>query len=222
MSTDKAAISEALQSMNHEDATLWTDDGAPRVDVVQRLCNDDKLTRAQINDALPGFVRVTEETKKVDDALAAADAEKQAVAQAEQDKLGFAKPAEKVAKVVEHDSELEGEDPLSESETRAILQRRVRTAEEAVTEAKRALSEAGQEVVRCEKRLQRAHTDQRRYFPPITQAQAIKAHLDSEQKRRHENVKGEGTYEGQSQLDQAMQRSNKRGWVRPAMAVKAA
>lgn len=189
MTTPKETIAEVLKALDHSDDTLWTSDGNPLVEVVQKLVGDDKVTRAQINDALPGYARMTAE---------------QLAHAAEVAKLGLP-----VTPDAADDDSL-----MDTDETRSVLQNRVRRADEALTEARRAASEAVQEVTRAEKRLARAHADQRKYFPPITAATAIKQHLESQQKLRHEAVMGEGTY-GMSQLDQSMQRSNKRGWNRP-------
>src|SRR6266704_2800443 len=67
MPTEKAAIAEALQSLDHTDDNLWTDDGSPLVSEIQRLTNDKTITRAQINDAIPGFARKTKDSVAEDE-----------------------------------------------------------------------------------------------------------------------------------------------------------
>lgn len=53
------AIKIALNSLNPEDDTLWTNDGLPRMDVVEGLLNDKAITRKQVTEADPEFCRDT-------------------------------------------------------------------------------------------------------------------------------------------------------------------
>lgn len=64
MTTPKEAIREILDVLDITEDTNWTDDGAPALDVIQKLANDDTITRDQINDANPGFVRQVGEKPK--------------------------------------------------------------------------------------------------------------------------------------------------------------
>src|ERR1019366_8202082 len=58
----KEAIKEILQALDHKNDALWTDDGSPLVSEIQRLANDKTITRGQISDASPGFVRKTKDS----------------------------------------------------------------------------------------------------------------------------------------------------------------
>ncbi len=51
------AIRETLLNMDAMDDDQWTNDGAPKVEVVAEAGNFDKLTRAEIIDAAPKFSR---------------------------------------------------------------------------------------------------------------------------------------------------------------------
>jgi len=61
MTTDTLAhheqIFEALQMMNPDDDDHWTTEGAPRVEVVQALLQDNTVTRKIITEAAPDFKR---------------------------------------------------------------------------------------------------------------------------------------------------------------------
>ena len=55
MTTPNEAIQEILAKLDLTDDTNWTEDGSPALGVIQKLANDPSITRAQINDANPGF-----------------------------------------------------------------------------------------------------------------------------------------------------------------------
>jgi hypothetical protein len=182
MTTPKEAIQEILAKLDNTVDTNWTDDGSPSISVIRKLANDATITRAQINDASPGFVRM------VGDA-ASAPATAPAVEAA-------------IAKPIEDD--LTSADPLSDDQMRVILSRRVRDAELNLTEAQTRAAEATAEVAQCQKRLQRAHLDHNRRFPPITAAANIKAHLAAQGRLAEQNA-------GLLPIEAALQRSSRRG-----------
>lgn len=199
--TPKAAIAEVLNSLDVANDTLWTDDGSPLVEEVQRLANDATITRAQINEAIPGFCRVMAEP-----------AEKNTKIETEQPKI-------EAAFDPKQEPEVNGSgEQLSELEVRAILERRIRDAETALTTARRVTSESRQEELRCEQRLTRAHIDHQRKYPPITAAQNIQDHLRSQQDQLYERVTGQSAA-GRAQIDITMERRNSRGWSRPTRPV---
>lgn len=203
MATPKEALAQVLQSLDTKNDKLWTDDGSPLVSEVQRLANDKTVTRAQINEALPGFNRVPVEVKNT------------TIAPASDVKVsdGGDAPGEALDAATEDDLEA-----LSTDQMRSILQRRVRDAEEAVTAQRRATSDSRQEEIKCERRLTRAHSDMQRYFPPITAAANIKAHLEAQGRLAMEKA-GLGV-STRSQVDISMERSNRRGWTRPTRPVQ--
>lgn len=191
MPTEKAAIAEALQSLDQTNDALWTDDGSPLVAEVQRVCNDKSITRAQINDALPGFARktadsVTEEVQPdaepdeagIDPAVIATapnTAAETMVAQA-QDAL---------------DADESGLSPEQEQERlRGIAYGRVRDAELALVQAKEKVSEAQRAVVFAEQRHERALNLFSAKYPPISSAENIKQHLARQQEVLRERVTG--------------------------------
>lgn len=205
--TDNAKILEAITKLDKADDAQWTDDGLPRVNVVQALVDDPALTRAQINDAAPGFSRNPPAPKG--------------------DETGGAPPAvTKKTEVIEteFDPRVEPEvngpgEQLNEEQVRAILTRRIGDAETRLEDARRSVNDANLELRRCEVRVQRAIADSDRRFPPISAAANIKQHLKAQQDRLIAEVEARGDY-GTGQLDQAMQRRNSRGWSRPSRPVQ--
>jgi hypothetical protein len=187
MTTPKKAIAEILATFKNSDETLWTEDGSPALEAVQKLAEDDTITRAQIDEAIPGFVRVKPGDLLAKNTTPPVEAKNTRVA---------AEP---------HDDT----DDFSTEQTREILDRRVRDAEANLLAAQRAVTEAHQDVVRCEKRLARAHDDHKRQFPPITPAANIKAHLQAQIDLSRERA-GLGK-ENRAQVDVSMERSNRRG-----------
>lgn len=187
MPTDKNAIAEALQSLDHTKDELWTDDGSPLVAVIQRLVNDDKVTRAQINDALPGFARKT----------------KDSVAEAEQpgdeagDETGGVEPEAKISvtePAVKNTTIEAGDEPLSAKDEyerlRLIAKGRVDDAEQGVTDAKNRIADAQHALRGAEDRLTRALQLYSAKYPAISVADNIKQHLERQQEILFERVTG--------------------------------
>jgi hypothetical protein len=50
-------ITEVLKSLDHDDDTLWTAAGLPKVEVIQELTGDEDLSRKEIDEVAPGFER---------------------------------------------------------------------------------------------------------------------------------------------------------------------
>lgn len=207
---DNAKILETVTKLDKTDDTQWTDDGLPRVEVVKALVDDSTLTRAQINEAAPGFSRNPPTPKG--------------------DETGGAPPASTIQTGDESipddefDARIEPEvngpgEQLTEDQVRAILTRRIGDAETRLERARADVNEANAELRRCEVRVQRAITDSNRRFPPISAAANIKQHLAAQQARLIAEVQARGDY-GTGQLDQAMQRRNSRGWSRPSRPVQ--
>ncbi|MEE8519338.1 MAG: hypothetical protein V3S98_09460 [Dehalococcoidia bacterium] len=64
-------IKEALTHMDPANDEQWTEDGSPRVDVIQELVGDKTITRAAITNAAPDFTRETapaQSTETMEDA----------------------------------------------------------------------------------------------------------------------------------------------------------
>lgn len=204
MTTPKEAIKEILDTLDITVDTNWTDDGMPALDVVQALANDETITRDQVNDAAPGFIRQVGEAELKNTTI---------------------------APVVRSTPDYVVDNEFTDAKMREILDRRVNDAQDAINEAQKLLSEATLEVTRCQKRLARAHEDRKRRFPPITPAQNIKAHLEAqgrEAMRRHgldpdAPVAPAAPVVHRWPIEEAMGRSNRRGAgegrpTRPIMA----
>jgi hypothetical protein len=189
MPTPKEAIQEILAKLDNTVDANWTDDGSPSISVVRKLANDQSITRNQINEASPGFVRM------VGDAAPAP-----------------VTPAPAVAKPIE--DELTSADPLSDEQMRVILSRRVHDAELNLSEAMTRAAEATAEVAQCQKRLTRAHNDRNRRFPPITAAANIKAHLAAQGKLAEERA---GLFPIEEALQRSSRRGSGQG--RPSRPV---
>lgn len=50
-------IKAALEALDPKDNSAWTEQGLPKVEAVCQLVEDNEVTRADIEAALPGFVR---------------------------------------------------------------------------------------------------------------------------------------------------------------------
>jgi hypothetical protein len=174
MTTTKEAIQEILVALDTTADTNWTEDGSPALDAIQKLAGDLTITRAQINDAHPGFARVTdaEAAKTYSEGSGGAPASQVAPAP----KRSVKKPLD----ITEVD--------LTDEQMRAICIRRVREAEQHLLDAQQRVTEATMEVVHCQKRLGNAHRDHDRQFPRITPAANIKAHLEAQGRLAEENA----------------------------------
>lgn len=181
MPVTNEVIREVLKSLDHSNDTLWTDDGSPLVGIVQKLTNDSTVTRAQINEAEPGFNRIV--TVAVEDE--AGEDPTEGIGTAPDPSIVVAAAPAKPPE----DNGFTGEEP-SEEQIRLVLIRRIQDAETAIMEAKAAVSKAQNDVVRAEQRLGRAHLDHQRKFPPITAAANIKQHLERQQEILRERVTG--------------------------------
>lgn len=204
MATDKNDLVEILQNLDHADDSHWTDDGLPIVKIVQELTGDKTITRAQLNDAAPGFSR------KVGDAGIAGDETGGAPAsevQASDDGLFDDRM----------DPDIDGPGvPLTEEEAEAILRRRVSDSELALEASRKAIADAQAEFIRASKRVDRSRADLNRRFPPLGFSENIQQHLAKQQQLLMERVTGGA---GKGQLDQAMAIRNRRGWTRPERPV---
>jgi len=180
MPTPKQAIAEALQSLDHTNDAHWTDDGSPLVSEIQRLANDKTITRAQINEALPGFARKTEDTVAEE-------------VQPDDEVSDEARGAYQLMKAPEEASDdlLAGDDDTAEAERlRRIAYQRVVDAEIAITEAKNAVADATRAVTMAEQRHTRALQLYSSKYPPLTAAENIKQHLARQQEALRERLTG--------------------------------
>lgn len=212
MPTSKEAIAEALQSLDHTKDDLWTDDGAPLVAVIQRMANDDKITRAQINDALPGFARKTKESvaedQQPDDGKDEfGDPVSAQPAPASDPVTGIiAKVSVTTPPAPEDAPNLELSAEEDYERLRGIAKSRVDAAEVGVIEAKNKIAEAQSGLRAAEDRLTRALNLYSAKYPPISVAANIKQHLQRQQEMLHERVTGQKmpTGGGQNPIDMTL------------------
>jgi hypothetical protein len=178
MATPKDAIKEVLQSLDHTNDALWTDDGSPLVAEVQRLANDKTITRGQINEAFPGFVRKTKDSVTEDEQP--------------EDEAGETGGIEALAPTSDVQAEQDGflTDEEEHENIRGIAQRRVRDAQQALTDAKAHTAEAHRLELQAEQRLTRALQQYSAKFPPMSAAENIKQHLARQQEVLRERVTG--------------------------------
>jgi hypothetical protein len=190
MTTTKEAIFDIVSKLDITDDNVWTEDGEPALDIVQKLANDESITRQQINEAAPGFVRHVGEKRPAVNAKAARTASR-VDAQAKEDAI------------VNRD--------YTDDEIRKILNRRVDDAQEALIAAQKAQSDATQEVARAQKRLERANADRKREFPPVTEAANIKAHLEAQGREAQKRAGIDPDRATKSPIDEVMSRNTRRG-----------
>lgn len=174
---DPAAIKEILESLDHTVDTNWTEDGAPRMDVIQRAANDTTITRAQVNEAFPGFARktsdsVTEEVQPDDEPL-----------------VEMAKNTT-IAPLMVSEEPAEMSPELEHERLRMIAHQRVLDAEAAIVAAKEEVSKALKGVTNAEQRHQRALQVFSAKYPPLTPAENIKLHLRRQLEARRELLGG--------------------------------
>ena len=176
----KEAIKQILEGLDHGNDALWTDDGSPLVTEIQRLANDKTVTRAQINEALPGFARkttdsVTEDVQPEDEALG--------------DETGGIGTEPLAASEVQ-DGDVELSPEQDHERLRQIALQRVHDAERAISTAKDAVSDAQRAVVQAEQRHTRALVLFSSKYPPLSSAENIKQHLARQQEVLRERVTG--------------------------------
>lgn len=59
-------LEEAIAKLDHDNDAHWTDDGAPRVDVLKELTGNHSLSRKEITDAAPSLQRGKENAEDTD------------------------------------------------------------------------------------------------------------------------------------------------------------
>lgn len=195
-------IREALKQLDISDNSHWTEDGLPRTGTVQKIANDQTITRQTIQAAWPGFQRTPVVGKPVTPAPTPTEAPLSGAIDASAD------PA------------LNEGEPMTEDEVREILNQRVVDALGAENAAQDKIKDGQRELIEARKQVQIARNDFQREFPPKTAAQNIKEYLASELARRAADAGVSPSGLSGAQIDNAMQRSNSRGWRRPARGTR--
>jgi hypothetical protein len=165
-------IIKALIQLDSGNDEHWTDDGLPRVDIVQKLLKDPDVRRKDINDAKPGFSRaVPGQTTEPEDVLPGEPETFEPTAEAEKDDTSFL-----------DDNELDQE------ELQALMRKRCTQAEERLAKARAAVIDAQSYVRKCEQWEAQAKQALHRRFPPMHENDAIKAHLEAQLRQRYERA----------------------------------
>lgn len=200
-------IRTALAQLDHDNDDHWTEDGLPRLAVVQKLASDGNFKRADMATAQPGFVRfVRKNTKASTDTLSTnAAAAESDPPEMTADGLG----AEGTGLDKARDAE---DEYVTEEEAREILSANVYAAEEALRAAQQDVRDSQERVTRAMAAVEKAKKDHARKFPPLTAAENIRQFIQSENQKRAAAVGAGHVY---SQVDLAMSRGNSRGWRRP-------
>lgn len=179
----KEAIKEILDSLDHTNDALWTDDGSPMVAEIQRLANDKTITRAQINEASPGFARKTKES--IPEEVQPSD---------EGNETGGIDPGplcDPATALGEDDLDFTDLTPEQDQQRlRAIALARVQDAELAVSDAKEAVADAQRRVVLAEQRHTRALILFSSKFPAMSASENIQQHLARQHEILRERVTG--------------------------------
>lgn len=216
MSATKEEIVKALAQLDSGNDAHWTDDGLPRVNVVQELTKDAGLTRKLINDAAPAFSRAGTEANKEPEDVQPGDPTSITMT-----------PFDAPTDALKHDDsyDLDPQSPLAdqldEDHVRTVMERRVINAERRIEAARVAAQAAIDFVRKCERFHEKAKQDMNKRFPPIHPADAIKAHLQSQLQQRYEAV-GAGHLGPASQVDAALAIRGKQGWARRAQSPRVA
>jgi hypothetical protein len=178
MTIDKEALVQVLKSFDQANDALWTDDGSPLMSEVQRLANDKTVTRAQVNDAIPGFARKSkafvEEPPDEDETDLVAVENTDVGADLDSDDDDVFSPAEE------------------RDQVKAIAQKRVLDAELALVAAQSRTVEARRAEYEAEKRLTVRKQQLAAKFPPISAAENLQQHLKRQQEILMERVMGVG------------------------------
>lgn len=200
-----AKIRAALDQLDPANDKHWTDDGLPTEGVVRQFARDQAISRKDIQDAHPGFQRNA--TKPAPDNLDPLTGEP--VVEAIPGSGGG------VIESNEDPTKNTGE-LMTDAEVRAILDGRVKAANEELAAAQQMVRDANNRVLKAQTGIVSAREQLTREFPPMTQAQNIKEYIASEMAQRAAaHGHGEPGVPG-SRIDAAMQRSNSRGWRRPS------
>lgn len=203
-------IQNALRQLDHENDTHWTDEGLPRTGVVQGFVNDTSIKRSHINEAMPGFFR------KTGDAMG--DPPETTGSGLPIDPQTIPAPAvDAVAATATAAAPQDAEngEEMTEDEVQELLAQNIRDAENAIEAARRKIAEGHVDERHAKERLERAKVDMQRRFPPLTEAENIKLHLQAQNEARAAQFGARGVYGGQAQIDLAMSKGNSRGWRRP-------
>jgi hypothetical protein len=201
----KDKILVALTQLDPNDDSHWNTDGLPNTGTVQRIAHDQTIKRGDIQNARPGFDRDTARAE-VTSATGTAPADFE-----EAPGLSSAAKAEAVATATAGD-----EVEISDDQLRALLAKKVKDAEAKIEQGRQMARDA---VVMQQEGINETNAARRefhKYFPPMTQAQNIKAHLAAENEARAARVAHQGAASHLDAVRRAPVGSINRGYGRGA------
>lgn len=182
---DDKDIKKALQELDSSNDAHWTDDGLPRVDVVQTLLKDPTITRKDIRAAAATFARASRETTEPEDVLPGEKPD------AELNTAISAQAAENADLDHPDGLNLDPADPLNdtgnldEGQLRELMLKRIEQAKQRLDAARLATRDAQEYERKCAGWSDKAKVDFNRRFPPLHPSDAIKAHLKSQLDQRY-------------------------------------
>lgn len=172
------AIKQALSQLDHTNDEHWTDDGLPRTSTVQKLANDPEIRRPDIQAVAPTFMR----------------------------KTGDAQPAPVVETARDLEDAPATADVTAPDDLKAAARKRVSDAEVAVAAARNGIDTARKVERAATKELDNARLDLAREFPPLSEAENLKQHIQHETEMRAQRVRAIGPQQivGKDNIDIAM------------------
>lgn len=206
----KDKILAALAQLDPNNDSHWNTDGLPNTGTVQRIANDQTIKRGDLQNARPGFDRETARTEAAAAAAAPADFEEAPAAPAAPG-LASATKAEAVAAVAA-DEEVE----ITDDQLRALLAKRVKDAEAKLEQGRQMARDAAVMQQEGLAEINASRRDFHKYFPPLTEAQNIKAHLAAENEARAARVAHQGAASHLDAVRRAPVGSINRGYGRGA------
>lgn len=180
----KDKIIAALSQLEPNDDSHWNSDGLPNTGAIQRIVNDQTIKRGDIQNARPGFDR---EMARAEAQAKGGPADFEEAPGGGTGGLTSTTKAEAVAAVADS-QEVE----ISDDQLRAMLAKRVKTAEAKIEQGRQMARDAAVMQQQGLDESNAARRDLHKYFPPMTAAQNIKAHLVAENAARAERVARQG------------------------------
>lgn len=197
-------IRSALGQLDPTNDEHWTEDGAPKTEIVQKLSGDATLKRHDIQQARPGFMRPEPVAVEPTPEPVAESTETGVIEVADAQPDGGTTLIEDGGP---KDVAEEGE-YLTNDQTQMVLDQAVLDAQNAIEIARRKQAEAIREEAAARQALQKAEEQRRSMFPPMTEAEMIQQHLAhslAERRARVEAARSVGaTGVKASRIDQVM------------------
>ncbi len=214
-------LNEALGALDPENEYLWTEEGLPRMEAIERLLVDRSVSRKDVTDADPEFCRdvarvrceakrlAEAEAKIPNDELSGAETSPRAEAKAERDNDGLQKERKAQTQEVDPEEKLRADILAVSGEIETLLSERVE------------VDKAIDQLKKFQARLQVKSFEQHSATADM-KARMAYIHSQNEQRnKRYEKGRkvlaalGKDGLNPMSRLDQAMRRKTGRGTRRP-------